>query len=93
VRTAATAALGRIRAEPDRVIPRLLNALRHPESDTDLRAQAALALAAYGPAASNATPVLLLLLDAPKGSKDLWTSVRFALKEIAPEAAARAGIR
>ena len=70
-----------------------LTALRDPQSDSDVRAKAAFALAAYGPAASNATPVLLVLLDAPKDNKDLWTSVRFALKEIDPDAAVRAGIR
>lgn len=90
VRSYAINALGRIRAEPERGLPVFINALN--DSDVQIRTAALMALQGLGPNAKPALPVLLEFLgNAPSGIE--WTYASNALKAIAPEAAAKAGVK
>jgi HEAT repeat protein len=89
VRANAAGALGQIHREPALVIPALLTALNDPQSS--VRTAAAEALASWGQDARAAVPRLVQLLD-DQSDRDLFEAVREALKEIDPEAAAKAGL-
>jgi hypothetical protein len=85
VRALAMKALGEIHAEPDRVVPVLINLVR------DGQGEAAEALAKFGPDAKLAVPALIELLNG-----ESWHAKPYAtnaLKRIDPEAAAKAGVK
>jgi HEAT repeat protein len=87
IRGPATLALGKIHEQPDQVLPLLIRYL----DDQDIKAEAAEALGGYGPVASAAVPKLVPLLQVR--DKELHHAVIIALKQIDPEAAAKAGIQ
>jgi hypothetical protein len=80
VRNNSLWALRQVRADPELVLPTMIAALEDPYSTA--RENAAIALAQYGPVASNAIPVLLRTMQ----SNDV---ALHALQKIAPEAAPR----
>ena len=86
----AAGALGKLPADPAKTVPVLLACLNDPQDPG--RADAAEALASYGPAAQVAVPTLLGLLE-DHSSKDLWSAVRNTLRQLDPQAAAKAGVR
>jgi hypothetical protein len=87
IRAAAISSLGKIRSEPDTVIPLLIPYLEEDELD----APAAQALGEFGGLARPAVPKLLPLLQGKdKGER---AAAREALLKIDPEAAAKAGIK
>jgi HEAT repeat protein len=85
-------ALGRIRAEPERVVPALMKSLSESLSDADVRIRAFStgALGQYGPDAGSAVPLLTNLLQDPNPNVRLEATN--ALKRIDPAAVAQAGI-
>jgi hypothetical protein len=88
VRCSAIIALGFIRAEPDRIVPVVINALHDP--GTHYFAVRALGL--LGPNAKPAVPALMELLNTSSNG----TSVAYvadALWQIDPEAAVKAGVK
>ena len=87
VRSGAIAALGEIHAQSDQVVPVLITYLN--DSNGMVRVDSVLALANYKTNARPAVPVLIGLLT----DKDVKRSVSLALKEIDPEAAAKAGLK
>lgn len=90
LRLYAVMAINKIHSEPEVFVPALINALK--DSDGHVRYRAAEALTAYGPVAKTAVPALVGL---SKSDPDLSvrTHAADALKEIDPEAAARAGVK
>jgi HEAT repeat protein len=90
VRCHALLALGRIRTEPDRVLPVLINALHDPSYV--VHPDAVRALLEFGPNAKLAVPALVEFLNADDHSTDRLL-VTNALKAIDPEAATRAGVK
>ncbi len=86
---AAADALVKVGADPEKVIPALLECVVGPDGHG--RADVVEALGEYGPKAKAATPVLIKLLD-DHSSKDLMEATPEALRKIAPEAAAKAGV-
>jgi HEAT repeat protein len=83
-------ALGRVHADPDRVVPVLTDALHDP--DKLVRINAADALGEFGPNATPAVPALVEFLNAQNDSL-VRSWVAAALKKIDPEAAAKAGVK
>jgi HEAT repeat protein len=88
-RAAAAMALGHIHSEPALVVPALIESLRDP--DVFVRAQAATALGEFGTNAKPAAAVLIELLH--EQNQDATNAASKAIKQIDPEAAARAGVR
>jgi HEAT repeat protein len=86
VREPAVASLGKIRSDPDFVIPLLMNLL----DDKKLNDDAAIALGYFGSLSKVAIPKLLPMLH---GDKDDRHAAREALKMIDPVAAKKAGVR
>jgi HEAT repeat protein len=86
VRYYAICALGEITAEPERVVPILINALHDPDSQNQIRAVQA--LGQFGPDAELAVPALAEYFKTSHSSAALD-----ALKEIDPAAAAKAGVK
>jgi hypothetical protein len=86
----AAAALVQLQADPDTVIPVLIEAL----FDRDGRGQPDVveALGEFGPRSKAAVPALLKLRE-DRSSKEIMRAVPAALKRIDPEAAAKAGVR
>lgn len=78
--------LGKVRADPQLVVPLLTNALHDPSPDVPV--YALIALEQFGADAKLAVPTLVDYLKT-----DPTTRSRDALKAIDPEAAARAGIK
>jgi HEAT repeat protein len=87
LRGAAILSLGKIRSEPETVIPLLIPYLENDNLDV----QAANALAEFGPLAKPAVPKLLPLLRAK--DDDDRAAARAALLKIDPDAAAKAGVK
>jgi HEAT repeat protein len=83
---AAIRSLGRIRSNPDTVIPLLIPYL----TNDDLNEEVAIALGDYGSQAKEAFPELLPLLH--DGDPHIRSAARFALLKIDPEAAAKAHV-
>jgi HEAT repeat protein len=81
--------LGHIHSEPALVVPALIESLRDP--DVFVRAQAATALGEFGTNAKPAAAVLIELLH--EQNQDATNAASKAIKQIDPEAAARAGVR
>jgi HEAT repeat protein len=90
VRSDAILALGRIGAEPDRVLPVLINALHDPNLQVQLFAT--ICLGHFRRDAKNAVPALVEVLNASQGGMVKSAASR-ALKAIDPEAAAKAGVK
>ena len=88
VRSSSIVALSNIGAEPDRVVPVLINAVHDP----NFRTSAVLALENFGPDAKSAVPALLELLAAHNSLLE-DSVVAEALVKIDPEAAAKAGVK
>jgi len=86
----AAAALVRIQAEPDQAIPLLIGCLVDRQGRG--RPDVVEALGEFGPKATAAVPVLVKLL-ADRSSKDIMAAVPTALKNIDPDAAAKAGVK
>jgi len=84
---AAISALGKIHSEPDMVIPLLMPY----RTNDDLNDEAATALGNYGSLAKEAFPKIVPLLHAQ--DDDARAAARVALKQIDPEAAAKAGVK
>ena len=89
VRYRAINALGRIHAEPDRVVPVLVNELRDPNSG--LAFEVTQALGEFGADARSAVPALVEFLN--KQDEQGKKFVVDALNQIDPEAAAKAGVK
>jgi HEAT repeat protein len=83
----AIRALGKIHSDPGVVIPLLIPYL----TNDDLNDEAATALGNYGSLAKEAFPKILPLLHAR--DNDARAAARVALKQIDPEAAAKAGVK
>ena len=90
VRGPAIKALVELQANPDVLIPLLLQCLSQPQGGS--RDEAADALAEFGQRSKAAVPILIKLLD-DRSDKELMQAVRRALKKIDPEAAAAAGLK
>lgn len=82
----AIEALGKIHSNPDVVIPLLIQYLANGEMNDE----AAAALGNYGSLAREAFPKIVPLLNA---NDDVRASARVVLKQIDPEAAAKAGVK
>ena len=78
---AAIEALGKIRAQPDRVVPVLVRVLH---DDEGLERYAAEALGMFGPAAKPAVPALIELLNHTRNARPRSNAV-IAIKRIDPE--------
>jgi len=89
VRFIAVLTLSRIRARPDLCVPALTASLRDPYET--LRRTAALCLVDFGTNAQPAVPELTRLLADP--DSEVRNAAAEALKEIDPEAAAKAGVK
>jgi hypothetical protein len=89
IRWRAVQALGQIGARPDLVVPALTKCLG--DSSEDVRVNAAFGLEASGNDAKSAVPELISLLADP--SSDVRDQAASALKQIDPEAAAKAGVK
>jgi HEAT repeat protein len=83
----AIRALGNIHSDPEVVIPLLITYL----TNDDLSDKAAIALGKYGGLAKAAVPKVIPLLKAR--DKDIRWAAHVALKQIDPEAAAKAGVK
>ena len=90
MRNRAAASLGRVHTEPGIVIPALVACLN--DRSSEVRSAAAEALGGWGSEARAAVPRLVELLD-DRSDRDLMDAVREALREIDPEAAAKAGLK
>ncbi len=92
VRRMTVWALGNIHSEPELVVPELVKRLHDPSQV--IRLFAAKALADYGTNATSAVPTLIEMLNDP-ASRDpaIRESLTNALKQIDPEAAAKAGVK
>ena len=86
----AAAALVRIQAEPDQVIPALIGCLLDREGRG--RSDVVEALGKFGPKSKAAVPMLVGLL-ADRSSKDIIEAVPTALKKIDPDTAAKLGLK
>jgi len=98
LRTDAVFALGGIHSEPETVVPVLIQAMRDP-SDS-VRYSAVTALLEYGTNASLAVPALIELIPrerertiSPGQHTIIYAWAEHALKQIDPEAAAKAGFK
>jgi hypothetical protein len=90
----AITALGQIHADPDRVVPALIDALHSPNHYA--RVHAMQALPCFGPDAKRAVPALFELYNTPDNvgpQIDLRMEAARALKLIDPEAADKAGVK
>jgi len=85
----AVLALGRLHAEPELAVPALANDF--PGNDPELRSLILEALGRFGTNASAAVPMLLEALS--DGDQVVRRDAAWALKQIDPEAAARAGVK
>ena len=88
-RPAAALALGRIRSEPDTIIPLLVALLDDPQND--VAPNAVEGLGQFGSLSKPLVPKLLPLLKSPE--KDMRHAAGVALKQIDPEAAAKAKVK
>jgi len=88
LRSTVATTLGRIHVDPELVVPALLEYLVEPKGN---HMSAAQALAAFGADAKPAVPALVELLNSPNA--DYRRSAAEALKQIDPEAAAKAGVK
>lgn len=86
----AADAMVKIQADPDTVIPLLMQCMM--DRDGHGQSDVVEALGEYGPKAKAAVPTLIKLLS-DRSSKDIMEAVPQALKKIDPEAAAKAGVR
>ena len=86
----AAGALVKIQAEPDALVPALIGCL--VDENGRGRADVVEALGEFGPKAAAAVPELVKLLQ-DQSSKDIMRTVPLALKQIDPQAAAKAGVR
>lgn len=89
VRASAATALGHIHSEPGAVVPALIEMLH--DQDVQLHAFAARALGEFGDNARPATAQLIELLS--EANQDARKAATNALKQIDPEAAAKAGVK
>jgi HEAT repeat protein len=88
IRQQALAAIGRVGAGAQEVVPDIVAVLQDKEEG--MRRSAASALKDIGPSARAAVPQLLLALKDP--SEEVRTDVAAALKTIDPDAATKAGV-
>jgi HEAT repeat protein len=90
VRYRAVYALGDLHAEPNRVVPVLIDALHDPSANVQFRAAGA--LGQFGPEARLAVPALVEFLSTAhyNFTKELVTN---SLLKLDPEAAAKAGVK
>jgi HEAT repeat protein len=88
-RPAAVCALGQIHSEPETVVPLLIGLIDDPQDG--LPEEAICALGNFGSGSKAAIPKLLPLLKSP--DRDTRAFTIGALKQIAPEEAAKAGVR
>jgi HEAT repeat protein len=86
----AAAALVQVQADPELVIPALIDCLIDPDGHG--RPDVVEALGEFGPKAKAAVPLLVKLLE-DHSSKEIVRAVPQALRKIDPEAAARAGVK
>ena len=86
----AAGALVQVHADPEVVIPALINCL--VDRNGRGRADVVEALAEFGPKSRAAVPALVKLLQ-DRSSKDIMLAVPKALKQIDPQAAAEAGVK
>jgi HEAT repeat protein len=86
----AAAALVKIQADPEQVIPALIACL--VDSNGHGRADVVEALGEFGPKSKAAVPVLVKLLG-DHSSKELVAAVPRALRKIDTDAAAKAGVK
>ena len=91
VRYHAIRALGKMRAEPERVVPVLINALGDPSANVHICAVQA--LQNFGPNAKPAVATLVEWLHDPAHDASARDYATNALKAIDPEAAAKAGVK
>ena len=89
VKGGAAAALGQLHQKPRMVVPALMKAF--DQADTHTQLAIIVSLAKFGPDAKESVPMLLEALK--RADPTLEDSLRFALKEIDPKAAAKAGIK
>jgi HEAT repeat protein len=82
-------ALGSIHSEPELVVPELVKLLHDPFPLA--RRFSAEALGKFGTNAESAVPDLTMLLSGQRG--DIYQAATNALKQIDPEAAAKAGVK
>jgi hypothetical protein len=82
--------LGRIHAQPEVVVPALTELLRARDNLTPF--EAAIALGEYGPAAKPAAPLMIQCYDA-ETNKGMKSQIGWAIKNVDPEAAAKAGVK
>ena len=90
MRREAIHALGEIRAEPDRVLPVLVDALHDPSSA--IQDSAIQALQGFGENATIAVPALIDLLNSHRQYYDRALAVK-VLKALDREAATKAGLK
>jgi HEAT repeat protein len=90
VRSYANNALGGIRAEPERGLPVLLNALNDP--DPLIRGAALTALQGFGTNAKSAFPLLMEILTNNQRVME-WSYVSNILNVVYPDSAAKAGLK
>jgi hypothetical protein len=90
VRFGAILALGRIHAQPERVLSVLIEALHDP--DSGVQHGAVWALQDFGPDAKVAVPALTKLLNAPYDYESRFAATN-ALNVIDPETAAKVGVK
>lgn len=89
VRAYAARALGKIGVEPEVVVPALIQSLQ--DANAEVRLLTAQALGEYGPRAQGA---ILPLLETTKDKQGAVSRAAYAaLKQIAPDAAAKAGVK
>jgi hypothetical protein len=91
VRYRTIVALGSIRSEPERVVPVLMNALHDPNEN--VQNAAVQQLGWFGPDAKLAVPTLVEFINAPNSDWVDKMNATNALKNIDPEAAAKAGVK
>jgi len=89
VRIAAASSLGQLHSEPELTVPALIKSLRSDESL--FRRTILVSLANFGTNARTAVPVIVIALN--DQDELVRQSAAFALKEIDPEVAAKAGLK
>jgi hypothetical protein len=91
VRDDAVMALGTMRAEPERVVPLIIAFLEKYRSDHILSRDAIYSLMQFKADAKPAIPILLSFLD--NQNAEVQSAAAMAIREIAPETAAKAGAK
>ena len=84
--------LGGVRDAPSTALPVLLNALHDPDPEAPIRDAAPKALQGVGPNAKPASGVGVELLRNQPGGME-WSNAAAALKAIAPQPAAKTGVK